>query len=81
VTELLADAFDVGAIDRSGEEVRYAVTAAAIRAYAEATGDDAPAARAGRIAPTVFAIVPVWDAIAPASRSVAFEDARRRVVH
>ena len=29
----------------------------------------------------VFAIVPVWETIAPASSSVASDDARRRVVH
>ncbi len=29
----------------------------------------------------MFAIVPVWDAIAPASRSVASDEARKRVVH
>ena len=29
----------------------------------------------------VFAIVPVWETIAPASRSVASEEARSRVVH
>ena len=29
----------------------------------------------------MFAIVPVWEAIAPASRSVATDEARKRVVH
>ena len=29
----------------------------------------------------MFAIVPVWDAIAPASRAVASDEARKRVVH
>ena len=29
----------------------------------------------------MFAIVPVWEAIAPASSSVASDDARKRVVH
>lgn len=64
-----------------GPERRYVVTAEAIRAYADATDDPAPAVREGRVAPPVFAIVPVWEAIAPASRAVASEDARRRVVH
>ena len=41
--------------------------------YAAAT-DDLPGG-------PVFAIVPVWETIAPASMSVASEDARRRVVH
>ena len=65
--------FDVDAIGHAGDELRYEVTADALRAYAEAT-DDAPGG-------PVFAILPVWEAIAPASRSVASEEARKRVVH
>ena len=42
-------------------------------AYAAAT-DDVPGG-------PVFAIVPVWETIAPASRSVASDEARKRVVH
>ena len=44
-----------------------------MRAYAEAT-DDVPGG-------PVFGVVPVWEAIAPASRAVASEDARRFIVH
>jgi acyl dehydratase len=73
--------FRLAALRTRGPEHRYEVSAEAIRAYAEATDDPAPAARAGRVAPPVFAIVPVWEAIAPASRAVASEGARRRVVH
>jgi acyl dehydratase len=65
--------FDVEAIGRAGDELRYEVTADALSAYAEAT-DDVPGG-------PVFAILPVWEAIAPASRSVASEEARKRVVH
>ena len=65
--------FDLTAIGRPGDEVGYDVTKAAMRAYAEAT-DDAPGG-------PVFAIVPAWKAIAPASRSVASGDIRRHVVH
>jgi acyl dehydratase len=64
---------DVGAIGRPGGERRYAVTEEALAAYAEAT-DDVPGG-------PVFAIVPVWETIAPASRSVASDEARKRVVH
>ena len=81
MTELLANPFALDAIGRTGEERRFEVTAEAVRAYAEATDDNAPAAREGRIAPPVFAILPVWETIAPASRSVASDEARRRVVH
>jgi len=65
--------FDPAAIGRPGEARRYAVTGEAIAAYAEAT-DDVPGG-------PVFAIVPVWETVAPASRSVASDDARKRVVH
>jgi acyl dehydratase len=64
---------DAAAIGRPGEERRYTVTDEALRAYAEAT-DDVPGG-------PVFAIVPVWETIAPASRSVASDEARKRVVH
>ena len=73
--------FALDALGRPGPAVRYVVRADAIRAYAEATDDTAPAARAGRIAPPVFAILPVWDAIAHVSRAVASDEARRKVVH
>jgi acyl dehydratase len=65
--------FDLGAIGRPGEPHRYDVTEEALRAYAEATG--------GGAAGPVFAIVPAWKTIPAASRSVASDDARRRIVH
>ena len=65
--------FAVDAIGRAGDEQRYEVTDDALQAYADATGD--------RPGGPVFAIVPVWPTIAPASRSVASEEARKRVVH
>jgi acyl dehydratase len=68
-------------LERRGPEIRYEVAPESIRAYAEAIDDPTPAALEGRIATPVFAIVPVWDAIAPASRSIATDEARKRVVH
>jgi acyl dehydratase len=65
--------FDLAAIGRPGAEDRYEVTDEALRAYAAAT-DDVPGG-------PVFAILPVWRTIAPASRSVASDEARKRVVH
>ena len=56
------------------------MTAEAIRAYAAATEDPRRSAR-GPVATPVFAIVPVWEAIAPASKSIATDEARKRVVH
>jgi acyl dehydratase len=65
--------FDLGAIGRPGEPHRYDVTEDALHAYAQATG--------GGGAGPVFAIVPAWETIPAASRSVASDDARRRIVH
>jgi acyl dehydratase len=65
--------FDVDAVGRGGAEHRYEVTQAALDAYAAAT-DDVPGG-------PLFAILPVWQTIAPASRSVASDEARHRVVH
>jgi acyl dehydratase len=65
--------FDLEAIGRSGEPRTYEVTADALERYAAAT-DDVPGG-------PVFAILPVWETIAPASRSVASDEARQRVVH
>jgi acyl dehydratase len=65
--------FDVSAIGTPGEEIAYEVTEEAMRAYAEAT-DDVPGG-------PVFAIVPAWRTIAPASQSVAPGDVRRFIVH
>jgi acyl dehydratase len=73
--------FRLGALGVAGPDRSYEVTPEAISAYAAATDDEASAARAGRIAPPVFAIVPVWNTIAPASLSVASPSARERVVH
>jgi acyl dehydratase len=69
------------ALNVRGAEVRYEVAPEAVRAYAEATDDPLPAALEGRIATPVFAIIPVWEAIAPASKAIATEEARKRVVH
>jgi acyl dehydratase len=65
--------FDLSAIGRTGAGVHYDVTEEALRTYAAAT-DDAPGG-------PVFAILPVWETIAPASSSVASDEARKRVVH
>jgi acyl dehydratase len=65
--------FDLAAIGRAGSGHGYEVTEEAIQAYAEATDDVSGG--------PIFAIVPVWNAIAPASETVASGDVRRFVVH
>ncbi len=71
--ETSALTFDMAAIGRAGSRYPYEVTEAAMEAYAAATDDVAGG--------PVFAIVPVWKAIAPASEAVASGDIRRFVVH
>ena len=65
--------FDAASIGVTGASHRYGVTAEALAEYAAAT-DDVPGG-------PVFAIVPAWATIGPASRTVASDEARRRVVH
>jgi acyl dehydratase len=73
VPETSPVSFDLAAIGRAGSGYPYEVTAAAKQAYAEATDDVAGG--------PVFAVMPVWNAIAPASEAVASGDVRRFVVH
>jgi acyl dehydratase len=65
--------FTLDALGRTVVGPRYGVTAEALDAYAAAT-DDAPGG-------PVFAVVPVFSTIAEASRSVASDEVRARVVH
>jgi acyl dehydratase len=65
--------FSLDALGRVVVGPRYEVTAEALDAYAAAT-DDAPGG-------PVFAVVPVLSTIAEASRSIASDDVRARVVH
>jgi acyl dehydratase len=73
MAETTAASFELAAIGRTGDRYAYEVTEAAIQAYAEATDDVAGG--------PVFAVVPVRNAIAPASEAVASRDIRRFVVH
>jgi acyl dehydratase len=76
VEQLNPDALGV-----KGDEVVYEVSREAVLSYADATDDPSPAALERSVATPVFAIVPVWKAIAPSSQSVATDEARKRVVH
>ena len=69
----LTVSFDLDAIGDQGRRAALRRDRRGAARYAAAT-DDVPGG-------PVFAIVPVWETIAPASTSVATEDARRRVVH
>ena len=64
---------------RAAPSVRYDGDGRGDRsAYAEATDDPSPRSSAAR---RCSRSCPVWEAIAPASRSVATDEARKRVVH
>jgi hypothetical protein len=73
--------FKLEELGRWTPEREMSVGTEAIGAYARATDEVAEEVLAGRIAPPVFAIVPVWDVLQEAARSVAPEEARPRVVH
>ena len=66
-------AFDTSSIGRPGTAHVYDVTQQAIDSYAAATDDVAGG--------PVFAVVPIWPALAPASLAVASVEIRPQVVH
>ena len=73
--------FTTGALGRPTGEREFKVEAPRTIAYAAATNDDNPRHRGGELAPPVFAIVPVWDAMTAAAGLVTPPDAFARVVH
>ena len=73
VTREARGAFDSDAVGLTGTVHPYEVTEAALEGYAAAT-DDVPGG-------PVFAIVPIWPALAPASHAVTADEIRPFVVH
>ena len=73
--------FDAAAIGRAGPDREFKVEAARTVAYAAATNDTNPRHTAGELAPPVFAIVPVWDAMTAAAGLVTPPEAFAQVVH
>jgi acyl dehydratase len=72
------------ALDRIGQwsdEHEFKVEADRIKAYAAATNDPIPVHRNGDLAPPVFSVVPVWDAMAGAVGSVTPAEAFPFLVH
>lgn len=74
-------AFRAENIGRSTEEREFKVEAARTVAYAAATNDGNERHTRGELAPPVFAIVPVWDAMTAAAGLVTPPDAFEQVVH
>ncbi|KAA0021244.1 MaoC/PaaZ C-terminal domain-containing protein [Antrihabitans cavernicola] len=73
--------FDTSGIGVWTDEERFEVTAERIAEYAAATNDPIERHRNGEIAPPVFAVVPVFTAIAPAALSVAPVELLMKLVH
>jgi acyl dehydratase len=73
--------FELEALGSWTEERVTPATEEGITAYARATDDEAALALGGRVAPPVYAIVPVWEVLQEAARRMAPEQARKQVVH
>jgi acyl dehydratase len=73
--------FDVDGVDVWSDEVGFDVTRESILAYAAATNDPSPRYAEAGIAPPVYAVVPVWQAIHGARDQVVSEAAGPYVLH
>jgi acyl dehydratase len=73
--------FNVEAIGTWSDPVEFAVERERIQAYAAATNDPIEAHAAGDLAPPVFAVVPAFGALAPASTQVIPPEVLMMVVH
>lgn len=74
-------AFDDTGLYRWADEERFEVTRERIAEYAAATNDPIPVHRAGDVAPPVFAIVPVFEAMLTPAVEVMPVELIPRVVH
>jgi acyl dehydratase len=73
--------FDPTALDQWSEDREFKVEAGRTTAYAAATNDTNPKHTAGELAPPLFAVVPVWEAIGLAVARVTPPEVLMRVVH
>jgi acyl dehydratase len=73
--------FDLSRLDMWSEESEFKVEAARTIAYAAATNDSNPQHRSGALAPPIFAVVPIWEAMMAAAMSVVPPEVAMRVVH
>jgi acyl dehydratase len=73
--------FDLAALEQWSEDREFKVQASRTTAYAAATNDTNPKHTAGELAPPLFAVVPVWEAIGPVVARVTPSEALMRVVH
>ena len=73
--------FDLSRLGEWSEEVEFKVDAARTVAYAAATNDTNPRHTSGELAPPVFAVLPVWEALLRSSAGVVPPEVLMRVVH
>ncbi len=73
--------FGFDRIGQWSDELTFEVTADRTMAYAAATNDPIPEHRSGELAPPVFAVVPIWEAIVAAMSGVAPAGDLLAVVH
>jgi len=73
--------FDLTGLGQWSEEREFKVEAARAIAYAAATNDDNPRHTGGELAPPLFAVVPIWEAMQLAVARVTPPEVLMRVVH
>ena len=73
--------FNLENLGQWSDEKEFKVEADRAKAYAAATNDDVPSHAGGEIAPPIFAVVPVWEAMGSATAQVVSPDVLPMVVH
>jgi acyl dehydratase len=73
--------FDIGRLDRWGEEVEFKVDREQTIAYAHATNDPVAEHLDGTLAPPVFAVVPAMALMAEATMSVVPDELMLKILH
>ncbi|HLF40830.1 MAG TPA: MaoC/PaaZ C-terminal domain-containing protein [Acidimicrobiia bacterium] len=73
--------FDLTGLGQWSDDREFKVEAAQAVAYAAATNDTNPRHTSGELAPPVFAVVPVWEAMMAAAGRVTPPEVLIRVVH
>lgn len=73
--------FNLDNLGQWSQEREFKVEAERLKAYAAATSDGVPAHVSGDVAPPIFAVVPVWEAMGAATAQVVTPDVLPMVVH
>ena len=73
--------FNLENLGQWSEDKEFKVEADRAKAYAAATNDDVPSHAGGEMAPPIFAVVPVWEAMGGATAQVLTPEVLPMVVH